>query len=56
MLNFMDDQDCVGSSGLTAYSSLIGLTANPPGTQSRVIYQNMFFTDNQRGITLRFAH
>jgi hypothetical protein len=46
MLNFMDEQDCVGASGLTAYSTLIGLMANPPGTQSKVIYQNMIFTDN----------
>lgn len=30
--------------------------ANPPGSHKQLIYDNMFFADNQRGITLRYAH
>lgn len=30
--------------------------ANPTGIHQRMIYQDAFFADNQRGITLRFAH
>ena len=30
--------------------------ANPPGTHTQLIYERMFFADNQRGVTLRYAH
>ena len=30
--------------------------ANPPGSHKQLIYDNMFFADNKRGITLRYAH
>jgi hypothetical protein len=30
--------------------------ANPTGIHTRLIYTKMIFTDNERGITLRFAH
>ena len=30
--------------------------ANPPGAYDKLIYDSMIFADNQRGITLRFAH
>ena len=30
--------------------------ANPPGVHTEIIYQDAFFTDNRRGITLRYAH
>lgn len=30
--------------------------ANPPGSQTELIYQKMLFTDCGRGITLRYAH
>lgn len=29
---------------------------NPPGSHIKVIYENGFFADNGRGITLRYAH
>lgn len=56
MLGQLHDQQCIGSAGLFGYASLIGLMANPPGSHTRLIYTNMIFTDNERGITLRFAH
>jgi hypothetical protein len=51
----MDNQPCVGASGLTAYATQIALTANAPGTQTQLIYQNMFFTDSGRGLGMKFA-
>lgn len=30
--------------------------ANPPGALIQIIYEDMFFTDNERGMTLRYAH
>lgn len=30
--------------------------ANMPGSHQRVEYSNMFFADNHRGVTLRYAH
>ena len=41
---------------MVAYASQIGLMANYPGSHTKVIYEDTFFADNQRGITLRFAH
>ena len=29
--------------------------ANMPGSHIKVIYSDMFFADNQRGVTLRYA-
>jgi hypothetical protein len=48
--------DCIAASGFSGYASYIGFIANPPGLLTQVQYSNMFFTDNQRGFTLRFAH
>jgi hypothetical protein len=41
---------------MTGYASTIGLMANPQGSHIQVIYKQMFFADNERGVTLRFAH
>lgn len=56
MLDHMEGEDCICSAGLIGYASEIGLMANPPGIQTQLIYQDVFFTDNERGITLRYAH
>jgi hypothetical protein len=47
---------CLAASGFTGYASYIGFIANPPGFLTQVQYTNMYFTDNQRAFTLRFAH
>jgi hypothetical protein len=56
VINVSPGFTCLAASGLYGYSSVIGLMANPPGLITQLIYENMFFTDNQRGITLRYAH
>jgi hypothetical protein len=30
--------------------------ANMPGTHTQVIYSDMFFADNERGVTLRYGN
>ena len=30
--------------------------SNQPGTQTKLIYEKMFFADNRLGVTLRYAH
>ena len=30
--------------------------ANMPGSHTQIIYSDMFFADNERGVTLRYAH
>ena len=47
---------CIFASRIVAYSSFIGLMANPTGTYDKLIYDKMFFADNKRAITLRYAH
>lgn len=46
---------CQGGSNIKAYASLIGLMANPAGFP-QINYRNMMFAENQRSMTLRFAH
>lgn len=41
---------------MTSYANEIGLMANMPGTHTQLIYEDGFFADNGRGITLRYAH
>lgn len=47
---------CIGAQGFSGYSNFIGFIANPPGILTQVQYTNMFFVDNNRAFTLRFAH
>lgn len=47
---------CIAAKGAIGYASEIGLMANQPGSQTKLIYEKMFFADNRRGITLRYAH
>ena len=47
---------CIGAKGAIGYASEIGLMANQPGGYTKLIYQEMIFTDNKRGVTLRYAH
>ena len=56
MYEKIDGQTCIGARSITAYSSYIGLMANPPGSHVELRYDDMFFADNHRGITLRYAH
>lgn len=56
MLNVNPGQTCIASGFLLGYASEIGLMAHPPSSQQKIIYKNVFFTDNGRGITLRYAH
>ena len=56
IVNVLTGQTCIGATGLNGYASEIGFMANPPGMHIRVEYDNMFFVDNQRGFTLRYAH
>lgn len=56
MYEKLDGQTCLGAKGIIAYASLIGLMANPPGSHTSLEYTEMFFADNHRGITLRYAH
>ena len=56
MYEKIDGQVCLAAKGCIAYASSIGLLANMPGQHQRVEYSNMIFADNQRGITLRYAH
>ena len=49
-------EECLLASKIVDYSSYIGLMANPPDTFPILIYDQMFFADNHRGITLRYAH
>jgi hypothetical protein len=49
-------QTCIGAKGFIGYASQIGLMANPPGSQTELRYEDMFFADNGRGVTLRYAH
>lgn len=56
MFQTLDGQTCLAASKFVTYSCEVGLMANPPGTHQRVMYNNLFFADNQRGITLRYAH
>jgi len=55
-INVYPSQTCLAASNLTGYASTIGLIANPPGTHTKIIYKNMFFVDNGRAFTLRYAH
>lgn len=48
-------QTCQGASNIKAYSCAIGLMANPAG-YPQLSYSTMMFAENQRGLTLRFAH
>jgi hypothetical protein len=41
---------------MVGYANYIGLMANPSVGISKMIYQDVIFTDNQRGITLRYGH
>lgn len=54
--NVMPGKQCIGAAGFSGYASTIGFIANPPGVHTEVRYSNMFFVDNNRGFTLRFAH
>ena len=56
MYGTLDEETCLGASGAVGYASEIGLMANQPGSHTKLIYEKMFFTDNLRGITLRYAH
>ena len=56
MYEKLDGQSCLAAKGAIGYASYIGLQANPPGSHTKLIYSDMFFTDNNRGITLRYAH
>lgn len=56
MYERLSGTDCVFASRFVGYASQIGLMANPPGSYDRLEYDQMIFADNQRGITLRYAH
>lgn len=56
MFEKIDLQTCLAIKGGIAYASEIGLQVNMPGTHTKVIYDGFFFADNERGITLRYAH
>ena len=56
MYEKLDGQTCLAAKGCIGYASEIGLMANTQGTHQRVEYSNMFFADNERGITLRYAN
>lgn len=46
----------MAASKLVGYANLIGLMANPTTTATKMIYQDVIFADNERGITLRYGH
>lgn len=54
--NVMSGKQCLGATGFSGYANFIGFIANPPGVHTEVRYSNMFFVDNNRGFTLRYAH
>lgn len=54
--NVLKGKTCIGATGFSGYANEIGFIANPPGGHIQVEYDNMFFVDNQRGFTLRYAH
>lgn len=54
--NVMPGKQCIAAAGFAGYANFIGFIANPPGVLTEVRYSNMFFVDNNRGFTLRFAH
>lgn len=56
MYEKLDGKQCLAAKGCIGYASEIGLMANMPGSHQRVEYSNMFFADNERGVTLRYAH
>lgn len=56
MYETVDGQTCLGAKGAIGYASQIGLMANQPGSHIKLIYEEMIFTDNNRGVTLRYAH
>lgn len=56
MIDKLSGQSCIAASKMIGYASEIGLMANPPGSQTKMIYEDCFFTDNKRGMTLRYAH
>lgn len=56
VLNILSGKRCIGSSGHFGYASYLGLIANPPGALIELKYENLFFVDNYRSITLRYAH
>lgn len=41
---------------MVGYASKIGLMANPTLSITKLIYEDVIFTDNERGITLRYAN
>ena len=56
VVNVLAGQTCIGTTGLNGYASVIGFIANPPGMHIRVEYDNFFFVDNQRAISLKYGH
>lgn len=56
MFNKLEGFECVGASKLIGYANEIGLMANPTLPLTKMIYQDVIFADNERGITLRYGH
>jgi hypothetical protein len=56
MFEHLKGFQCIGASKLVGYANLIGLMANPTTASIRMVYQEVMFTDNQRGITLRYGN
>lgn len=50
------DPQCIGATRMVGYASEIGLMANPTGAHIEIKYTKALFADNQRGVTLRYAH
>jgi hypothetical protein len=56
MFENLNGYTCIGASKLVGYAHQIGLMANPSTAAIKMVYQDVIFTDNQRGITLRYGH